>query len=256
MKKTLALSAICTLCLGTIVSCDNADNSLVVGYTNFPPMGYVDTSTGNLVGFDIEVAAEVASYLNMEIEYQKISWETKEAQLESNRIDCVWNGFSYTQERAESLTLSDSYMLNSIIIMSKVEDSFETVDSLAGLKVCVEVDSCADEYMLAGPSSTFGDYKEYEDYATCFTALQSGIADAIIIDTVCANYMLMQNSDIAANFYLSTTTVAQEKFCIAFKRGNTTLRDQVDDAVDALYTTGIITRISNKYFNVDLFTRE
>jgi len=256
MKKQFVLSTICMLCLGTIVGCDNLENTLVVGYTNFPPMGYVDTTTGDLVGFDVEVAEKVANYLDMNIEYKKISWETKEAQLESNRIDCVWNGFSYTQERADSLTLSDTYMLNSIIIMSKIENSYETIDSLAGLKVCVEVGSSSDEYMLAGPSTTFGEYKEYEDYATCFTALQGGIADAIIIDTICANYILKQNSDIANSYYLSTSSIAQEKFCIGFKLGNIELRDRVDDAIDALYASGDITEISRKYFNVDLFTRE
>ena len=85
----------------------------------FPPMGYTDTTTGEIIGFDVDVATEVFSRLGVELKLQPIEWSTKEMELDGGNVDLLWNSYSYTEERAEKQTLSDAYMKNNQVILVK-----------------------------------------------------------------------------------------------------------------------------------------
>ena len=89
---------------------ENGENLLVVGLDDsFPPMGFRDENN-EIVGYDIDLAKEVAKELGMEVKFQPISWASKEQELSSGNIDCIWNGFAYNEERAATMTLSDPYI--------------------------------------------------------------------------------------------------------------------------------------------------
>ncbi len=91
---------------------------LIVGLdATFAPMGFRDES-GEIVGFDIDLANAVAKELGIEVEFQPIDWDAKEMELNGKKIDCIWNGMSATPERMEKMTLSDPYLNNTISIMS------------------------------------------------------------------------------------------------------------------------------------------
>ena len=101
MKKVLSLVLACMLCLGLFAACGSEEkasaddkNVLVVGLDDtFCPMGFHDES-GELVGFDIDLANAVGEELGMKVEFKSIDWDTKEMELSTGKIDCVWNGMS------------------------------------------------------------------------------------------------------------------------------------------------------------------
>lgn len=94
--------------------------TLVLGLDDaFPPMGYKDTETGDIIGFDIDIAKEVCSRLGIELKLQPIDWNNKQSELENGNVDCLWNGFSKTPERDEQFNLSIPYMKNEQIILVK-----------------------------------------------------------------------------------------------------------------------------------------
>lgn len=78
----------------------------------FPPMGFKNTETGEVIGFDIDVAKEACKRLGVEFVAQPINWDNKQMELDGGNIDCVWNGMSYTEERAKSMLVSKPYMKN------------------------------------------------------------------------------------------------------------------------------------------------
>lgn len=79
---------------------------LVLGLDDsFPPMGYRDDDQ-NIVGFDIDVATAVCERMGVELQPQPIKWSSKEMELETGNVDCLWNGFTYSEERAEAMALS------------------------------------------------------------------------------------------------------------------------------------------------------
>lgn len=73
--------------------------SVILGFDpDVPPMGFINQN-GEYVGFDLDLAKEVLESQNMSVKYQPIDWDSKEMELNSGNIDCIWNGLSYTPER-------------------------------------------------------------------------------------------------------------------------------------------------------------
>ena len=129
-----------------------SQGKFIVGYTLFAPIAYKDND-GKLVGFDIELAKAVADYYGLEVEFKLINWDTKEAELESKAIDCIWNGMTITDERKENMAISIPYMNNKQVAVIRKEDKdlYKTKDDMkkallgaeagsAGMDCCVVVE--------------------------------------------------------------------------------------------------------------------
>ena len=121
----------------------------------FPPMGYTDTTTGEIIGFDVDVATEVFSRLGVELKLQPIEWSTKEMELDGGNVDLLWNGYSYTEERAEKQTLSDAYMKNNQVILVKEDSSYQSLADLAGKSLGVQSDSSAESALESEEATEF-----------------------------------------------------------------------------------------------------
>ena len=94
--------------------------TLVVGITLFAPMNYNDEN-GELIGFETEFAKAVAAKLGLEVKFQVIDWNSKETELASKNIDCIWNGMTITPERAENMQVSIPYMQNKQAVVVKAD---------------------------------------------------------------------------------------------------------------------------------------
>ena len=83
---------------------------------SFPPMGYRDDNN-NIVGFDIDLATEVCERLGVELVVQPIDWDSKEMELSTGKIDCIWNGMTITDERVETMFIPAAYIANRQVII-------------------------------------------------------------------------------------------------------------------------------------------
>ena len=74
---------------------DTAERTtFTVGFdAEFPPYGYMDEN-GEYTGFDLELAQEVCDRNGWELVKQPIDWDSKDMELSSGAIDCIWNGFT------------------------------------------------------------------------------------------------------------------------------------------------------------------
>ena len=117
---------------------EDDENTLVLGMDDsFPPMGFRNENN-ELVGFDIDLATEVCNKLGMKLEVQTISWAAKEQELDSGNIDCIWNGFGYTEERNEAMTLSDMYIKDESIFFVKQDSEYTSQEDLKGKKIGIQ----------------------------------------------------------------------------------------------------------------------
>ena len=172
------------------------DNTLTVGFDqNFPPYGYMGDD-GQYTGFDLKLAAEVASRNGWSIAYLPINWDAKELELESGSIDCIWNGFTI-EGRENDYTWTDPYMDNSQVVVVRGDSGIASLDDLSGKVVMVQADSAAyylfvDDNGEAGAqmdlAKTFKDLKSSPDYNTAFQELESGAVDAVAIDLPVAKF--------------------------------------------------------------------
>ncbi len=93
---------------------------LIIGITYFAPMNY-ENEDGELVGFETEFAKAVCKILGVKPKFQEINWDSKETELASKNIDCIWNGMTITEERQENMSISIPYMQNKQVKVVKAK---------------------------------------------------------------------------------------------------------------------------------------
>lgn len=229
-----------------------AGGTFTVGFDQeFPPMGFVGDD-GEYTGFDLEVAKEVAERLGLEFVPQSVDWAAKDMELESGNIDCIWNGFTMTG-REDDYTWSEAYMANQQVFVVTAESGIKTLADLAGKVVEVQAESSAEAALKDDPdlTGTFGTLQTTPDYNTAFMDLQMGAVDAIAMDEVVARFQIEQRQ---VDFIVLDETLAAENYAVGFKKGNDTLKDQVQEQLEALAADGTLAKISEKWFDKDITT--
>ena len=93
---------------------------LVIGITYFAPMNYMNDNE-ELVGFETEFAKAVCEKLGVEAKFVEINWDSKEIELNSKSIDCIWNGMTITDERLQNMSISVPYMQNKQVMVAKAQ---------------------------------------------------------------------------------------------------------------------------------------
>ena len=92
---------------------------LIIGITYFEPMNFIDEKTKKDSGFEADFANAICEKLGVKAKFQEIEWKTKETELASKNIDCIWNGLTITDERKENMQISTPYMQNKQVIVEK-----------------------------------------------------------------------------------------------------------------------------------------
>ena len=235
---------------------DSERTKFVVGFdAEFPPYGYKDDN-GEYTGFDLELAQEVCSRRGWELVKQPIDWDSKDIELDSGFIDCIWNGFTMNG-REDDYTFTDPYVDNSIVVVVKADSGIAALNDLAGKVVIVQADSSglaaltgedatAENQALAG---SFADLQQVADYNSAFMNLEAGAADAVVLDIGVAKYQLANNGD---KFVMLEEVVSSEKYGIGFKLGNTELRDQVQETLYEMQKDGTLAKIAEHYAEYNL----
>lgn len=229
----------------------------------FPPMGYTDTQTGEIVGFDVDVAKEVFSRLGVELKLQPIEWSTKEMELDGGNVDLLWNGYSYTDERAEKQTLSDAYMKNNQVILVKEDSSYQSLADLAGKSLGVQSDSSAETALNSDEATEFreslSEIVPIDDYSKAILEIQNGLIEAIAIDEVVARFYLTNDPGAYRILEKEDGTVeslAVEDYVIGFRKGDQALCDKVNETLKEMKADGTLGEISEKWFGEDVTTIE
>lgn len=262
MKKFLSLLFAVMMLVGVMAHhalAESADTSLqyildkgtlILGLDDtFPPMGFRDPDTDEIVGYDIDLAKAVAEKLGVELVCQPISWDAKELELSAKNIDCIWNGMSITDERLESMAMSLAYMNNQIVMVAKEEKGYQGIADMAGLTIAVQSGSFAQEVL-----ETYEQYADffasvnvvaYDDYLTALMDLQQGGVDGVLIDLVVAEYRIAGLGDESL---VVIDALEDDLYGIGFRKEDVALRDQVNEILLALEADGTVAEISQKWF--------
>ena len=226
--------------------------TLIVGFDqDFPPMGFVGDD-GEYTGFDLELAQEVAKRLGLEYKAQPIAWDSKDMELESGNIDCIWNGFTMTG-REDDYTWTEPYMANQQVFVVANDSDINSQADLAGKIVEVQADSSAEAALKEAPelTATFKELLTTADYNTAFMDLEQGAVDAIAMDVIVAGYQIQQRN---ADFKILDDSLSEEEYGVGFKKGNTELRDKVQSTLEERAEDGTLQEVSEKWFSKDVTT--
>lgn len=232
-------------------SVTSGGKTFTIGFDqDFPPYGYVGDD-GEFTGFDLEMAAKLCERLGWTIKYQPINWDVKDVELNSGTIDCIWNGFTMNG-REDDYTWSDAYMDNSQVFVVKADSGIKTHEDLAGKVVMAQTDSAAYNALVkdyADLVATFSNFMTTAQYNSAFMDLESGAIDAVAMDIGVAKYQIAGKED---KFTILEKTIVDEKYGIGFKKGNETLRDEVQTELKKMVSDGSFAEISKKWFEYDV----
>ncbi len=257
MNKTLkfiALSLVVLLCFGLFGCSQQATTStpetktFTVGFdAEFPPYGYI-TADGSYDGFDLALAAEACERLGWELKLQPIAWDSKDAELASGNIDCIWNGFTKSAERLDQYTWTIPYVDNSQVFVVKANSGIATLADLAGKTVITQAGSSAlaalESEDCATLTASFGKLLEAADYNTAFMDLESGAVDAVAMDIGVANYQI---STRGGGYTILSEPLAAEQYAVGFLLGNTELMYTIQGVIIEMAKDGTMLEIAQKY---------
>ena len=262
MKKILALVLALVMCVsafamtgcGTVKDWKTIQENgyFTVGMTIYEPMNYYDADGVTLTGFDTEFAQLVAAELGVEVKFQPIEWGNKYLELNGNKIDCIWNGFTSNCadddgiQRSDKVDFSYAYLDNAQCVVVRSADlaSYTSAAALAGKKVAFEAGSAGATYAT---SVVTDETKQFPvaSQIDAFTELQAGKVDFIVVDVLLANEKCGSGAypDLVK---VSAIEIETEEYSIGFRK-NSDLTEKVNDAIITLLNNGKLEELAAKY---------
>lgn len=224
---------------------------VVIGFDDtFAPFGFKNEK-GEIVGFDIDLAAEIFKRMNVEYEFQAIDWSTKETELTSGNIDMIWNGYTITEERAKVVLFSDPYVDNRQVIIVKEDSDIKTKEDIKGKVVATQAESSSLEGILKDKVFTEsldgGAPITYATFVEVFADLDNGRADAIVVDETLATYYLNQNKNNRA-YRILEDNFGEEEYAVGFRPSDKAFVEMFNKTLKELVEDGTFEEIEEKWF--------
>ncbi|WP_028828928.1 amino acid ABC transporter substrate-binding protein [Proteocatella sphenisci] len=216
----------------------------------FAPMGFRDAD-GNLTGFDVDLAQEVADRIGLEVKMQPIDWSMKETELNAGNIDVIWNGYTITDARKEKVNFSTPYLNNRQIIVTLADSPVNTKSDLAGLNVAVQKESSAYEAVIADAEFTasLNDSEpiQFDTNNEAFMDLEAGRTDAIVVDEVLARYYMKLRGQ--ENYKVLEDNFGEEEYAVGIRKSDALLLEKINAAFEEMQADGTYTQINDKWFS-------
>ncbi|MBQ4513621.1 MAG: transporter substrate-binding domain-containing protein [Anaerolineaceae bacterium] len=248
MKKLFVMMLTLTMVVVLFAGASAADTFVFKhGFDlDYPPYSYINDE-GETGGFDVELAKAVCDYYGWEYEAVPFNWDAKDLELNAGSCDCIWSGFTING-REDDYLWSIAYSDNTQMIMVKKDSGIKTLADLAGKVVGVQTATSAydllnDEEGQAELCKTFQSLEVYETYTIAFNDLKAGAVDALAIDVTSGNFLMSGQTD----YEFLEEALGSEQYGIGFRKDDTELRDQVNDALMALVENGTYDEIGKKY---------
>ncbi|GHU61050.1 amino acid ABC transporter substrate-binding protein [Clostridia bacterium] len=258
-KRIFVLVMAVVLCLGVFAGCSGKNDAkiadldkihkagkIVVGITDYEPMNYYEAN-GSLTGFDTEYTRAVAEVLGVEAEFIEIDWDNKEIELNAGNIDAIWNGMTYTEERAKNMDFSKPYVLNEIVLVVRADDAekYRSTADLASAKIVAEGGSSGEDCVAADENLKNASFTPVDGLIFSLMEVAAGTADAAAVDSVMAR-RLVGNGAYANLVIIPDVVLSDEVLAIAFRKGSD-LSAEVDKITADLVKDGTIKALAEKY---------
>lgn len=261
MKKVMVFMLVLMVTAGLIAGCggdkkttakSDSGKKIVVGLDdNFPPMGFKNEKN-EIVGFDVDMAKEAAKRLGRPVEFKPIDWSSKEAELKSGRIDCIWNGLNITEERKKNMLFSKPYMECKQLLFVVKGSPIKGQADLKGKIVGMQSASTAEQNLENDKAfaATLKEVKKYPDCIAAMMDLEAGRLDAIITDEIVGRYYMSKKP---GKFVCLPTPIGPiGDFGIGFRKDDTQLQGEVQKVLDEMKKDGTAGKISTKWFGSDI----
>ncbi len=271
MKKIMALVLALLMAMTAFAGMAMAEESdwayvqgngkIIIGMTLFAPMNYYEGA--DFVGFDTELSTAVFQKLGIEVEFIEINWDSKEIELNSKNIDCIWNGMCITEERKQNMEMSNPYLYNTQAMVMKADKAEELLANVEGAYVVAEQGSTGegklqgtiadDETVVVSAKEYFAkaNYNPVDSMAKALLEVKSGTADIALVDSVCALAMVGEGTDYEDLIADVSNNFGLQEYGIGFRKGSD-ITALVNEAIIELTKDGTVAEIAAKYGLTDM----
>lgn len=208
---------------------------LVIGLSaDFPPYEFQVKSsdgTNEIVGFDVEIAREIANDLGVTLEIKDMPFSSVLNELKADRIDLILSGLSPTKERKEQIDFSDIYYTaeQSVVTLAENKDNYKNVDDLKGKKIGVQMGSIQEGIAKEIEGATLTSLAKNSDIVM---QLKSGRVDAAIMEGPVAKSFV---SNVEGLVITDAKPQAEEEgYVVGIKKGHTEMVTQVNKTLERL----------------------
>jgi polar amino acid transport system substrate-binding protein len=222
--------------------------TIVLGLdASFPPMGFREKGSSEIIGFDIDLAREAARRLGLTVTPKTIAWNRIIPALNGGDVDVIWSGLSMVPERQQQMIFSKPYLESRQALVVGKGSKVRGKADLAGKKVGHQFGSSS-ERALRRDSATVNTLNEISAYPNTQRALDdlaAGRVDAVVMDEVAARYIISRKQGA---FVILADDFGIEQYGVGFRKGDIAFRDAVDKALDEMKKDGTVARIAKKWF--------
>ncbi|WP_251861259.1 amino acid ABC transporter substrate-binding protein [Clostridium sp. Marseille-Q2269] len=258
-KKNVLFSIVILSLIFMLTGCGNkskGDTSLkdikdkgefVVGLDDsFPPMGFKNDK-GEIVGFDIDLAKEVAKKMGVKVVFKPVQWDGVVLSLNNKDIDVIWNGLTITEKRKQQINFSKPYVENKQIIVVNNKSNIKSKKDLGGKTVGLQLGSSSETALESDKdvSKSLKELKKYSNNTEALMDLQAERVNAVVVDEVVGRYYISKKPNI---FKVLDENFGGESYGIGFRKTDNSFREAVDKALDECIKDGTADKISNKWF--------
>lgn len=226
-----------------------SNGTLKVGLEGtYPPFNFQDAS-GQLTGFEVDLAKALAEELGVKAAFQPTKWDGILAALESRRLDVVINQVTISDERKQKYDFSTPYTVSGIQALTRKADAdtIKSSEDLAGKKVGVGLGTNYEQWLKENVPQA--DIRTYDDDPTKFQDLNVGRIDVILVDRLAAFEMVEKTGDRLA---VAGDAFSRQESGVALRKGNPQLLAAIDAAIAKLRAEGTLKELSEKWFGADV----
>lgn len=222
---------------------------LKVGTTgDYMPMSYLDPETGEYVGFDTELAEDLADELGVDIEYVKTSWPTLMDDVLAGKFDLAICGVTINDARKEQALMSDGYLENGKTILCRAEDAYKFTGLEAinrpDVRVMVNPGGLNEQFARKNlPDVTLMIHDANQEIPGL---VASGEADIMITEIVEAGYYVGQDDRLAAPLIYEPFTDGE--IGILMPKGSEDLLNYANEFLQKEKISGRIDELAEEYF--------
>jgi polar amino acid transport system substrate-binding protein len=216
---------------------------------DFPPFESVDMKTKDIVGFDIDIAKEVAAKANKKLEILDISFDGLISAIKAGSVDFVIAGMTITPARAQQVDFSDPYFggNQAVVIKASRTDITKWGDLNCSIRIGVQTDTTGDIWAsnVSNIKNNGPEIVRYPKFTTAMLELDKGGIDAVIIDSAPAKSYTTSHQSLKVSFEIPT----KEKFGVAVKKGDSSNLKLVNDTLSDLRSSGRYDELYKKWFS-------
>lgn len=221
---------------------------LVFGFdNNFPPMSYTDDN-GMVVGFDIDLAREICSRLEVEFVARPITWKNKDDELHARNIDCICS-MSVLPEENKDICLSENYVKDNLIFVVRGDSSIMWMRDIKGKVLGVQEGSTTMDALKKADIYKNITVVPLDDNIAILRQLKEGNLDVGLVDSLVAYYFISSSSE---RYFILPEILGEEDLALGFRNDDKELRDKVQKIISEMRVDGTLGKISQKWFGSDI----